>query len=156
MTVNTCPETCTRCDVQLYPNRAPVERRPVGARRHAARGLCNPCYDKVRRTGELLPAPVLQGRPTTMRPATGADEFGGWRLRALCRAEGQVDWFDVDTASDPRAARAQRVCRDCPVRLACLTDALRVETPSTRFGIRGGLTPADRNRLARNIQEQQS
>jgi hypothetical protein len=42
---------------------------------------------------------------------------------------------------------AKTVCAGCPVRDECLTDALEWEVPSRRFGIRGGFTPAERERL---------
>lgn len=40
-----------------------------------------------------------------------------------------------------KAARAKRVCARCPVRAACLADALATHD---EYGIRGGLTPNER------------
>jgi WhiB family transcriptional regulator, redox-sensing transcriptional regulator len=40
-----------------------------------------------------------------------------------------------------KAARAKRICARCPVRAACLADAL---ASRDGFGIRGGLTPNER------------
>lgn len=38
------------------------------------------------------------------------------------------------------------ICADCPVKAACLADALRTETVGSIFGIRGGLTPDQRRK----------
>jgi WhiB family redox-sensing transcriptional regulator len=40
-----------------------------------------------------------------------------------------------------KAARAKQVCARCPVRAACLADAMATRD---QFGIRGGLTPNER------------
>ena len=56
-------------------------------------------------------------------------------------------WF----SGNPRAiAAAKEVCGTCPERQGCLTMALRAEVGepvSLRFGIFGGLTPAERAAL---------
>ena len=65
-----------------------------------------------------------------------------WITRALCRE------LDPDTLFVSGAAQntAKLVCRGCPVRIECLTDALehRVE-----FGVWGGMTERERRALLR-------
>lgn len=49
-----------------------------------------------------------------------------------------------------QTAAALSICRACPVAAFCLRDAMQAEGsagPTTRYGIRGGLTPAGRARL---------
>lgn len=79
---------------------------------------------------------------------TGGHVLGGlplndnddWARLGACR--------DVDPellfVSGAQQHRAKRVCRDCPVRLECLTDALdnRIE-----YGVWGGLTERERRAL---------
>lgn len=75
-----------------------------------------------------------------------------WEQRAACR-----DWvgvfdqtFDSSTRTGARHLDlAAEVCQRCPVRRECLQEALAVETPTTRYGMRAGLMPAQRSRLAR-------
>jgi WhiB family redox-sensing transcriptional regulator len=79
----------------------------------------------------------------------------GFRESAACRTanfrlffpadgEGQDQWRGIDAARD--------ICDTCPVRVACLEDALRKEgnvTTSYRHGLWGGLTPTERYALTR-------
>jgi len=82
---------------------------------------------------------------STMRP-TGPMP---WAERGACRDA------DPDTLFVPGAAqhRAKRICRDCPVRLDCLAEALdhRME-----FGIWGGLTERERRSLLRRRPDVES
>ncbi len=65
-----------------------------------------------------------------------------WAERSACRDS------DPDALFVPGAAQhqAKRICRECPVRLDCLAEALdnRME-----FGIWGGLTERERRSLLR-------
>ena len=75
-----------------------------------------------------------------------------WHRAALCRAHiaaGRPDLWTSDTTSDTQTAAAKTICRTCPVREQCLQEAMRVEAPSRRYGIFGGYTAAERDRLAR-------
>lgn len=69
-----------------------------------------------------------------------------WTLRALCR-EIDPDALFVQGAAQNRA---KLICRGCPVRHECLTDALdnRVE-----FGVWGGMTERERRALLRKHPE---
>jgi hypothetical protein len=82
--------------------------------------------------------------------------MSAWHQQALCREIGADAFFlpDDDTAgvsflSIYNAAKA--VCVRCPVRPACLEDAMAREGHSDRHnraGIWGGLTPNQRAALA--------
>lgn len=69
-----------------------------------------------------------------------------WTRAAACRARwGDLDW--VDPTPD-EAERCSAVCAGCPVRMACLTHAIRIGEP---WGIWGGLDPDQRAVLARLV-----
>lgn len=74
-----------------------------------------------------------------------------WMTRALCRSnalDAEV-WFPDSRGEDSEAVA---ICRRCPVARQCLEHALRLEPPQAtgreRFGIFGGLTPAQRAQVA--------
>lgn len=85
-------------------------------------------------TGDTVtvPAALLRLAPTA--------EERRWTTQALC-AEGDPDRLFVTGAAQREAAK---LCRDCPVQMECLADALdnRVE-----FGVWGGLTERQRRAL---------
>ena len=76
-----------------------------------------------------------------------------WRSRASCHE--WIDVFDQTFEVTRRVkvgpvATASNVCAGCPVRRACLDDALDVEEGlGSRYGVRGGLLPRERSKLAR-------
>ena len=72
----------------------------------------------------------------------------GWRRRAVCAAPG-VDPETVFPVKGGSAKPAKRICARCPVRVACLEDALDTPTLQDEHGIRGGTTPAERRVLRR-------
>jgi WhiB family redox-sensing transcriptional regulator len=74
-----------------------------------------------------------------------------WIERATCRTDSDPDaWHpDAGETRGPRAQHAQQVCWDCPVRKECLAGALARNEP---YGIWGGYTRAQRNRLVREIR----
>lgn len=65
-----------------------------------------------------------------------------WRARAACRTTDPDLFFTADPAS---VAAAKKLCVRCPVRESCLHEALS-RIPE---GVAGGLTAAQRRRLAR-------
>lgn len=68
-----------------------------------------------------------------------------WRSRAACRGM-DVNLFHPGEGKTRKAVLD--TCRGCPVRLECLEEARRCETPwEGRQGIWGGLTPGQRRRL---------
>jgi hypothetical protein len=74
-----------------------------------------------------------------------------WIKDALC---GSGEWdFDLwfpEPSERFKAAKAIWVCKRCPVIRQCLADALERGEPK---GIRGGLTPHKRSRIARRRRE---
>ena len=64
-----------------------------------------------------------------------------WHARAACL--GDHEPFD-----HPNTAAAKAICFDCPVRQACLDDALATEEPGHRYLVRGGLDPDERAALS--------
>lgn len=85
--------------------------------------------------------------PNTTEPARA------WLRQALCATDQYAQqrdlWFAHPTDHTGRA-KAAAVCAACPVRMACLIDALREEGGrhvDTRYGIRGGLTGKQRRSL---------
>lgn len=83
-----------------------------------------------------------------------------WLLKAACAGpdyEGRRDLWFPTPGDQKTAAEAKRVCAICPVRQACLTDALREEGGSShdsRHGIRGGYTGRQRRTLYENVRNQ--
>jgi WhiB family redox-sensing transcriptional regulator len=80
-----------------------------------------------------------------------------WPRRAACR-EADPDLFhDRENESEParerREKRAKAVCARCPVRAECLADA---EDTREAYGIRGGLTEAERRAIRRNCRRAQA
>jgi hypothetical protein len=70
-----------------------------------------------------------------------ANPAGDWVVDGLC---GQVDPELFFPRPNADASDAKAVCRECPVRTQCLAYALENEE---RWGIWGGMTPAERKRL---------
>ena len=66
-----------------------------------------------------------------------------WRDEALCR-QTDPEIFFPDKGQTATAAK--RVCAACPVRTACLTDAIPQREP---HGVRGGMNPNERKAFAR-------
>ena len=70
---------------------------------------------------------------------TAGDSYDAeWRERAACAGADTNRWF----AANP--AQALKFCALCHVRPECLYEALRHEPPHHRYGVWGGLTPAER------------
>lgn len=69
-----------------------------------------------------------------------------WATAALC-AQTDPDAFFVDRGGSPLPAI--RVCDSCPVRLDCLTNAIR---DGEAQGIWGGTTPRQRRAIATQLQ----
>ena len=68
-----------------------------------------------------------------------------WRAEAACLGMDAETFYPYPTESP---MPAKRVCRTCPVRRDCLIDALG-DPISQDFGVRGGLTEAERLKLRR-------
>lgn len=72
-----------------------------------------------------------------------------WVEDAACR-DHPTSWFFPGRGDDLAVQVALAICRTCPVRQDCLTDALAREDSQTRSGIVGGMTVSERARLARS------
>jgi WhiB family redox-sensing transcriptional regulator len=79
------------------------------------------------------------GSSTAPRRPVGVAE---WAVNASCRTSDPDALFVQGAAQN----QAKVICRSCPVRVACLADALdnRVE-----FGVWGGMTERERRALLR-------
>lgn len=73
----------------------------------------------------------------------------GWREQAACH-EVDIDLFfpiGVTGEAERQIARAKMVCRECPVREACLDFAL---TTNQEYGIWGGADEDERRAMRRS------
>ena len=74
-------------------------------------------------------------------PFEPTDTESGWETDGLCRQVDPDLWFpDIGE----RDTDAKHICADCPVTEKCLDWALATDE---RFGVWGGLSPAERRRL---------
>lgn len=65
--------------------------------------------------------------------------------QAECARHDPELWFSTVPSHEVEAIR---ICRGCPVRAACLSDALHAEGGASGWGIFGGLDPSQRRALA--------
>lgn len=77
-----------------------------------------------------------------------------WRVEAACLNDplpfDTPDPEDKGSTKRRREAQALAVCLEkCNVRQECLDDALRMESQSTAYNIRGGKTPEERKAILR-------
>jgi WhiB family transcriptional regulator, redox-sensing transcriptional regulator len=72
-----------------------------------------------------------------------------WRERAACVGVDPELFYPVGTGEQllVQVEAAKRVCAGCPVRRECLADVMGSEDPGQRWGICGGLSPAERSEL---------
>lgn len=74
----------------------------------------------------------------------------GWLAKAECRGHNPA-WFAPPEDVPPSYARGKAVCMRCPVRDACLNDALTKEgraPAEDRAGLWGGMSPEQRANIA--------
>jgi len=75
---------------------------------------------------------------TAIAPPTA--EFSDWPAEARCTQQDAESLFARGAAQN----LAKMLCRDCPVQLQCLADALDNQV---EFGVWGGLTERERRAL---------
>lgn len=78
------------------------------------------------------------------------DRVPSWHEQAACAGMDETLFFPLGEGGPVGAERVQQakaVCSGCPVRAACLADAMTRESPSARHGVFGGLTATERGRL---------
>lgn len=73
-----------------------------------------------------------------------------WDQQAACR-DHQDDMHPDKAASG--IVKAKSICARCPVWVSCLVDAIRVG--DNEWGIRGGLKPGERQKVAANLTDTQ-
>ncbi|MTE20331.1 WhiB family transcriptional regulator [Streptomyces sp. TRM43335] len=83
--------------------------------------------------------------PEQSNPANAFTPPTWWRF-AVCR-KADLRTFFPRHYDGPTALAAKQICTGCPVRTACLEEALRVErdTKSRRHGVFGGMLPEERH-----------
>lgn len=72
-------------------------------------------------------------------------EHRNWWQDAACSGMDTEIFYLRDTYS----GRARLICADCPVKMECLNDALRLEPEDHRHGIWGGTSADERRKLTR-------
>jgi len=77
-----------------------------------------------------------------------------WRDNAACLTADPELFFPNGPAglSLDQIERARRICRDCPVIMECLANALKLSN-SNQFGIAGGLTEKERKEKRKDIED---
>lgn len=76
-----------------------------------------------------------------------------WAARAACKDQDLGLFF---SDAEQKIVQAKAICAACPVRTACLDEALRAEATSSGAGIFGGLTADERTELATERARQQA
>jgi WhiB family redox-sensing transcriptional regulator len=81
--------------------------------------------------------------------------MAAWRERAACRGEDPDLFFPIGHSAEfaPEIEKAKQICKGCPVRIACLQDALDVPH---KHGIWGGTDEWERAVMRRRLQRQAS
>lgn len=72
-----------------------------------------------------------------------------WWNHGACRGHDPNLWFP-EWPKPNEYRQARKICATCPVRKQCLDDALKRETGSLRYGMFGGTTPLERERISEN------
>lgn len=81
---------------------------------------------------------------------TDTKQAADWRDFAVCKADPDVMYPDNNETG---IANAKKNCGACTVRLDCLRDAIR--SGDDQYGIRGGLKPDERRRVAAHLTDGQ-
>lgn len=137
---------------------------PYCGNTHRGRGMCMTHYRQWERTGSVAPIdPVLSRRPKrgkTPKPKPApkpkplawldverlvrTNPQPGWQRLAACNGKPDTWFFPTRGES---ATDAKKTCRTCPVRYACLAEALTASGHSNDHGIRGGTSVRERRTI---------
>lgn len=120
--------------------RASVANAPAGVRRHAAGGLCVPCYVEKRQRDKVKDDPERD----PLRSWDG-DGPGAWLADGMC---AQTDPEIFHPTKGRANSTAKKICAACPVLRACRDYAINNSRVS---GIWGGMSDLER-RKARQEQ----
>jgi WhiB family transcriptional regulator, redox-sensing transcriptional regulator len=72
-----------------------------------------------------------------------------WTEQAACKGADQRIFYQ--SGANPLYTQAKSICAKCPVRLECLQDAMEWEKTNLRIGMWGGMTPRERQMLAKKL-----
>ena len=67
-----------------------------------------------------------------------------WREDALCVGQPLEVFFASQTLAEDRWDAAKAICKQCPVKHECLQLVINLPEDDDRWGVFGGLSPADR------------
>lgn len=82
---------------------------------------------------------------------THTGSVSNWRARAACLGH----WDEMHPENNVHEIEhAKSICRPCPVRVACLRDAIR--TGDNQWGIRAGLRPNERRAVALELERRKT
>lgn len=81
-----------------------------------------------------------------MTPKTPS-EHGFWWLNAVCRGLDANIWFPERPQGRDYFAVARSYCNKCDVREECLAEAMAQDPDNDRFGMFGGKSPRERQRI---------
>lgn len=71
-----------------------------------------------------------------------------WREDAACKGKaGTIFYPDHRIVNDIRWEVPRKICADCSVKIQCLEMVLKYEDTDDRWGMFGGLTPAERREI---------
>ncbi len=112
---------------------------------HYARGMCSRCYDRrcYDRSRKNSPALAKLGLIAQLL-ATPDDP--DWRKQAACASGDPEDWYAK--VGERHLASAVRTCQECPVRVACLRDAIQ---RNDVHGLWGGQTSRQRRAIRNRL-----
>lgn len=88
------------------------------------------------------------GVAKTTAPKAKTPELPRWELRACKNVDPEVFWLDADSEADLPNVTAYMTCMRCEILVSCLDWAMQHE----KFGVWGGTTPRQRQKLARGIE----
>lgn len=84
-----------------------------------------------------------------LRLAIASEEMS-WVREAACR-EADPDLFFPSRGETIKISQAKAICRECPVRVACLDYAVEA---GERFGVWGGTCERERRRIWRRRRQE--
>ena len=77
-----------------------------------------------------------------------SDDRDHWREDAACKGKaGTIFYPDHRIMNDLRWDIPRLICADCTVKTQCLEMVLKFEDTDDRWGMFGGLTPAERREV---------